>query len=98
MTSDRDWETETAARLPLRLTLVCFGLGLVLFFTTSAPAWTEQAQLGDRLDQQQKARQLLDYRNADLASRSEALDWDVQALLVEIDRQGMTPDELLEKR
>lgn len=98
MASKHDWETETAARLPLRLTLVCFGLGLALFFTTSAPAWTERAQLADLLDKKQKLRHLLDESNAELFSRSEALDWDVQALLVEIDRQGMTPDELLQKR
>ena len=98
MAHDRDWETETAARLPLRLTLVAFGLGLVLFFSTSAPAWTEHRQLGELVDKQRKLRDLLDQKNAELFGRSEALDWDVQALLVEIDRQGMTPDELLEKR
>jgi hypothetical protein len=80
------------------LTLLSLGLGLLLFVTTTAPAWGEGRQLRDLLSERHKLRGLLDQHNTDLQRRTQALDWDLQALLVEIDRQGLTPDELLEAR
>jgi hypothetical protein len=87
-----------ASRLPGRLTLLSLGLGLLLFMTTTAPVWNEGRRLRDVLAERQKLRDLLDERNTELQCRTEALEWDLQALLVEIDRQGMTPDELLDDR
>lgn len=73
-------------------------LGLVLFATSTAPAWSELQGLRETEQDLLRRRADLARRIAELGAHGAALDEDPQALLVAIDRLGLTPEELLEGR
>ncbi len=82
-------------RFPLLLSAFCALLAAVVFFTAMVPAAAEERQLGDIERQRERLLEQLAGRNAALRDTELGLRYDPQTLLVEIDRLGMTPDELL---
>lgn len=77
---------------------VCAGVALALFATSTAPAWSGLRGLREAERALLRSREELGRRIAELGVRGTALDRDPQALLVAIDRLGLTPEELLEGR
>jgi hypothetical protein len=84
------------SRFPLVVAFVCTGLAAALFVTGTIPALREADDLR-RTEQVNRAELLRLLRDSrELRQRQRALAWDPQALLVELDRLGYTPDDLLE--
>lgn len=92
------WEGHAATRIPsfaLHLTIACLGLALLLFFRSLVPAFTEQRSLLEVERRHEELRaHLLQLRRRDWEVRA-ALEFDPQTLRVEIDRLGLTPEQLL---
>jgi hypothetical protein len=82
-------------RLPILVAAACTALAALLFATSTVPALREGEDLR-RMERRTRA-ELLDLltRTRELRERRLALDWDPQTLLVEIDRLGLLPEELL---
>ena len=82
--------------LPIVLALFSLVFSALLFMTGTVPALRESEEL--RETQQRRREQLneLLLRSQDLRQRQQALEWDPQTVLVEIDRLGRMPDDLLE--
>jgi len=82
--------------LPLGLAAFSIALSLLLFLTGTVPALREARDL--ERTEQQNIQDLTDLlgQTRDLRQRQQALDWDPQTVLMEIDRLGLVPDELLE--
>jgi hypothetical protein len=83
-------------RFPLLVALVCTVLAVALFLTGTVPALREADDL--RRTEQSNRTELLQLlrQSQELRQRQRALEWDPQTLLVELDRLGLTPDEILE--
>ena len=83
-------------RFPLVVALVCTVLASVLFLTGTVPALREADDLR-RTEQSNRAELLQLLRQSrELRQRQRALDWDPQTLLVELDRRGLHPDDMLD--
>lgn len=82
--------------LPLGLAFFSITLCVLLFLTGTVPALREASDLrGTEQHNRQQLSDLLE-RGHDLRQRQQALEWDPQTVLVEIDRLGLLPGELLE--
>lgn len=88
-------EGRNRSRFPLLVTLACVATGLTLFFTTTMPALRERATLTSVAAEQARLRAQLDELRTRTLRTREALRHDPQTILLEIDRLGMIPDELL---
>jgi hypothetical protein len=79
----------------LHLTIACLGLALLLLFRSLVPAFREQDSLVQVEQKHLELRaHLLALRDREWAVRT-ALGFDPQTLRVEIDRLGLTPEQLL---
>lgn len=82
------------SRFPLVVALVCTVLAAMLFVTGTVPALREADDL--RRTERRNRTELLQLlrQSHELRQRQEALQWDPQTLLVELDRLGIVPDEI----
>jgi hypothetical protein len=81
---------------PAWITLLSTLVAMLLFLTMTVPAVREQREL--RRIESEKARLRAQYEDTLRTDRERrrALHWDPQTVLLEIDRLGLTPQELLE--
>ena len=83
-------------RFPLAVAVLCGGAALALFVSGTVPAIAERGQLRDLEAGRRALLELLQRESADLAATERALARDPQAVLVELDRLGYTPGDLLD--
>ena len=89
---------ERPPTFPLLLALL-FILGtLATFFSSTVPTLRERDILRATHAQMQQLKGSLDTTLSAWRGREAAMDQDVETLLVEIDRLGMTPDDLTARR
>ncbi|MCC6671797.1 MAG: hypothetical protein IT458_12095 [Planctomycetes bacterium] len=86
---------ERPATLPMVAAMVCLGLGLVLFFEGTVPALRERDQHLATHGQLLRLRDAYDRAIRRAYEVEAALDDDPETILVQIDRLGLTPAELL---
>ena len=77
------------------ITVLCAGVGALLFFTSYAPAARERAWLHDVETKRERLRDELSRRLSGLRTQEAALTWDPQTILLAIDETELTPAELL---
>ncbi len=86
---------EQTLSFPMLVTFGAFAAALLLFLTNMAPALRER-QLLERAElDQARLRHEYVHRLAELRTRENSRDRDLQSLLVAIDSLGLTPAELL---
>ncbi len=92
--SHDDSSDEAASRFPLWIALGSCVIALAIYFTSTIPALREQRELR-RIEraQAERLRTLEDARRIGLRTRI-ALDRDPQTVLLELDRLGLTPEDL----
>ncbi len=88
-------EDARSRKFPLAVFVLCGGAGLALLLTGTVPALAEQSRLRQLESRRQEMLELLQRRADELRRTEVSLDQDPQTLLLEIDKLGLTPDELL---
>ena len=80
---------------PVVVTVISLLLALGLFFQSTAPALQERQELAQVELQKRAQLQEMMRQTTAFALRRTALEWDLQTILVELDRQGIYPGEIL---
>ena len=80
---------------PLLIILFCGLVGLMLFFSSTVPAVAERGELRHLEHSRRALLELLGQQNRAFAHTERALEFDPQTVLVEIDKLGLVPEELL---
>lgn len=80
---------------PLLLAAVCVIATGLLFLTSTLPALRERDVLAEKRADLTRIQQRLETALANWRGREQAMDDDIETLLVEIDKLGMLPEELV---
>lgn len=86
-----------AETLSVIVAVLCTAMAVVVFVTSTSPAAHERTRLRAVEDAHVHLHAELSRRLLDLESRTAALTWDPQTLLIAIDDAGMIPAELLDE-
>ena len=93
--AERRADARRLALFPALVAAGSLGLAVLLFFQTTVPALKEQQALLQIERQQLKLQQQLTREATGFALRRTALSRDIQTVLLELDRQGIYPAELM---
>lgn len=80
---------------PLLLAILFLGGAALLFVTSTLPALRERDTLLDKRLELARIQERLESALAKWRGREQAMDEDIETLLVEIDRLGLLPEELV---
>ena len=86
---------ERGSVLPLLLAVIFLVAGAMLFLTSTVPALRERDILLDKHGELAGLQARLEKALASWRGRERAMDEDIETLLVEIDKLGLLPEELV---
>ena len=96
--SGRDDGQSTGVRFPTIISVTCGLLAALLLVTATLPALAERGRIRHLEEARRQMLELVGQQNQQRRRSAVALERDPQALLVEIDRLGLIPDELLARQ
>ena len=95
---NRHINNATPRRFPILVCTICGIAALALFFASTVPAIAQQSQLDQLEADRLEMLQSLIEQNGQWTNTMASLQHDPQTVLVEIDKLGLTPEELLDQQ